>query len=514
MPFAQWHYPFEHKEEFEANFPADFISEAIDQTRGWFYTLEAISTLLFDRAPFKNCIVLGHVQDAEGRKMSKHLGNVVDPFVMLDKFGADALRWYFYTTSAPWLPSRFSEEAVQEGQRKFLATLQNTYAFFAMYAQIDGFDPVAHPLEKTELTLMDRWILSKLNTLIDQVDDDLANYRVTESANKLAAFVDELSNWYVRRGRERFWGKGMGGDKEAAFATLYHVLVTLSKLCAPFIPFLAEEIYQNLVVNNVPGAPESVHLCDFPVADKAAVNTDIEEQMDALVEAIQLGRACRNTANLKVRQPVQKLYVKGAKFEKAYQELCEDELNVKEVIFTDDARAFTTYLLKPQMRTLGPKYGKLLGKIGQHLAGMDGNDVVDAFNRGEEVSFMIDDTEVKLNKDDVLTTPMNKPGFIAAEDRGVTVVLDTNLTEELITEGFVRELISKIQTMRKEADFNVTDHIRISYSGTEKIEKIFCENAAEICGDTLGEEVVPGEAGYLKDWDINGEQCRIGVEVV
>jgi len=514
MPFAQWHYPFEHKEEFEANFPADFISEAIDQTRGWFYTLEAISTLLFDKAPFKNCIVLGHVQDAEGRKMSKHLGNVVDPFVMLDKFGADALRWYFYTTSAPWLPSRFSEEAVQEGQRKFLATLQNTYAFFAMYAQIDGFDPLAHPLEKTEPTLMDRWILSKLNTLIDQVDDDLANYRVTESANKLAAFVDELSNWYVRRGRERFWGKGMGGDKEAAFATLYHVLVTLSKLCAPFIPFLAEEIYQNLVVNNVPGAPESVHLCDFPVADKAAVNTDIEEQMDALVEAIQLGRACRNTANLKVRQPVQKLYVKGAKFEKAYQELCEDELNVKEVIFTDDARAFTTYQLKPQMRTLGPKYGKLLGKIGQHLAGMDGNDVVDAFGRGEEVSFMIDDTEVKLNKDDVLTTPMNKPGFIAAEDRGVTVVLDTNLNEELIREGYAREVISKVQTMRKDAGFEVTDRISLYYEGDDELAAALEAYGEMIGRTTLATSMARGtapEGSVSQKWDINGKKAELGI---
>ncbi|MCR5567073.1 MAG: isoleucine--tRNA ligase [Clostridiales bacterium] len=514
MPFAQWHYPFENKEMFENNFPADFISEAIDQTRGWFYTLEAISTLLFDRAPFKNCIVMGHTQDAEGRKMSKHLGNVVNPFEVLDKFGADAVRWYYYTTSAPWLPKRFSEEAVQEGQRKFMATLQNTYAFFAMYAQIDGFDPLAHPLEKTELTLMDRWILSKLNTLIDQVDDDLANYRITESANKLAAFVDELSNWYVRRGRERFWGKGMGGDKEAAFATLYHVLVTLSKLCAPFIPFLAEEIWQNLVVNNVPGAPESVHLSDFPVSDRSAVDKDIEEQMDALVEAIQLGRACRNTANLKVRQPVQKLYVKGAKFEKAYQELCEDELNVKEVIFTEDARAFTTYQLKPQMRTLGPKYGKLLGKIGQHLAQMDGNDVVDAFNRGEEVSFMIDDTEVKLAKDDVLTEPMNKPGFIAAEDRGVTVVLDTNLSEELIREGYAREVISKVQTMRKDAGFEVTDRISLYYEGDDELAAALDAFSGMIGRTTLATSIARGNApeGFVsQQWDINGKKAELGI---
>ena len=514
MPFAQWHYPFEHKEEFEANFPADFISEAIDQTRGWFYTLEAISTLLFDRAPFKNCIVLGHVQDAEGRKMSKHLGNVVDPFVMLDKFGADALRWYFYTTSAPWLPSRFSEEAVQEGQRKFLATLQNTYAFFAMYAQIDGFDPLAHPLEKTELTLMDRWILSKLNTLIARVDDDLANYRITESAGKLAAFVDDLSNWYVRRGRERFWGKGMGGDKEAAFATLYHVLVTLSKLCAPFTPFLAEEIYQNLVVNNVPGAPESVHLCDFPVSDSERIHPEIEEQMDALVEAVQLGRACRNAANMKVRQPVRRLYVKGASFSKEYQELCEDELNVKEVIFTEDARPFTTYNLKPQMRTLGPKFGKLLGKIGQMLQTLDGNDVVDTFARGEEVSFMIDDTEVKLAEGDVLTEPMHKLGFTAAEDRGVTVVLDTNLTDELIAEGYAREVISKVQTMRKDAGFEVTDRISLAYECDDALAAALTKYEEMIARTTLATSIRRGtapEGAAAREWDINGKKAVLAI---
>ena len=514
MPFAQWHYPFEHREEFEANFPADFISEAIDQTRGWFYTLEAISTLLFDRAPFKNCIVLGHVQDAEGRKMSKHLGNVVDPFTMLDKFGADALRWYFYTTSAPWLPSRFSEEAVQEGQRKFLATLQNTYAFFAMYAQIDGFDPCAHPLDKVEKTLMDRWILSKLNTLIDEVDGDLAEYKVTESANALAAFVDDLSNWYVRRGRERFWGKGMAGDKEAAFATLYHVLVTLSKLSAPFIPFLAEEIYQNLVVNNVPGAVESVHLCDFPVSDRAAVDPDMEKQMDALLEVIQLGRACRNTANMKVRQPLDRLYVKGASFDEAYKDLCRDELNVREVIFTEDARAFTTYKLKPQMRTLGPKYGKLLGKIGQHLGEMDGNDVVDAFNRGEQVSFTIDDTLVTLDKADVLTEPMQKTGFTAAEDRGVTVVLDTNLTEELIHEGYAREVISKLQTMRKEAGFEVTDRIHVAFEGDEELAAAVEAFRDMITRTTLAvslDRAAADETFIAKEWDINGRKATLAV---
>ena len=514
MPFAQWHYPFENKEIFEQRFPADFISEAIDQTRGWFYTLEAISTLLFDRAPFENCIVLGHVQDAEGRKMSKHLGNVVDPFVMLDKFGADALRWYFYTTSAPWLPSRFSEEAVREGQRKFLATLQNTYAFFAMYAQIDGFDPLAHPLDKVELTLMDRWILSRLNTLIREVDEGLAAYKVTESADALAEFVDDLSNWYVRRGRERFWGKGMAGDKEAAFATLYHVLVTLSKLCAPFIPFLAEEIYQNLVVNNVPGAPESVHLCDFPVSDSAAVDPEMEAQMKALLQVIQLGRACRNAANLKVRQPVQTLYVRGASFEQAYQELCEDELNVREVIFTEDARAFTTYKLKPQMRTLGPRYGKLLGRIGQHLAEMDGNDVVDAFRRGETVSFTIDGTEVVLAEADVLTEPAQKPGFTATEDRGVTVVLDTNLTEELIREGYAREVISKLQTMRKEAGFEVTDRIRVTYSADDTLAEALGAYDEMVKRATLALEVVRKDQTEGKAWDINGKQAVLAVEKV
>ena len=438
MPFAQWHYPFENKEIFEANYPANFITEAIDQTRGWFYTLEAISTLLFDRAPFRNCIVMGHVQDAEGRKMSKHLGNVVSPFEMLDKFGADPLRWYFYTTTAPWLPKRFSEDAVREVQNKFLGTLRNTYSFFAMYAQIDNFDPSAHPLESVELSLMDKWILSRLNTLIRQVDADVEAYRITEPAAAIEKFVDDLSNWYIRRCRPRFWGKGMAGDKEAAFATLYHVLVSLSKVIAPFVPFIAEEIYQNLVVNNVPGAIESVHLCDYPVADESRIDPDMEEQMEALREVVTLGLSCRNRANLKVRQPLQHLYVKGAAFSADYQALCEDELNVKEVIFTEDARAFTTYQLKPQMRTVGPKYGKLLGQIKVKLTELDGNDVVDAFHRGEAITFDVNGTAVTLAEQDVLTEPMQKPGFVALEDRGVTVVLDTNLTDALITEGYAR----------------------------------------------------------------------------
>ena len=514
MPFAQWHYPFENKEKFEQNFPADFISEAIDQTRGWFYTLEAISTVLFDRAPFENCIVMGHVQDAEGRKMSKHLGNVVDPFQMLDKFGADALRWYFYTTTAPWLPKRFSEEAVREGQRKFLGTLQNVYAFFAMYAQIDGFDPAAHPIEKVELSLMDKWILSKLNSLIAKVDADLTAYRITEPAGAIEDFVDELSNWYVRRGRERFWGKGMAGDKEAAFATLYHVLVTLSKVIAPFVPFMAEEIYQNLVVNNVPGAPESVHLCDFPACDTARVDQDMERQMDALLAVVQLGRACRNAANMKVRQPAAALYVKGASFDSAYSDLCKDELNVKQVIFTEDARAFTSYKLKPQMRTLGPKYGKLLGKIGQHLQTLDGNEVVDAFAAGETVRFELDGTQVELSGGDVLTEPTQKPGFMAQQDRGVTVVLDTNLTQDLIDEGYAREIISKVQTMRKEAGYDVTDRIQVRCQCGGKLAAALDMGRDMIMRGVLALSLTreaPAQGWITKEWDINGEKATIAI---
>ena len=517
MPYAQLHYPFENGgEHFKTVYPADFIAEGVDQTRGWFYTLEAISTLLFDRAPFENCIVLGHVQDEQGRKMSKHLGNVVSPFDELNKFGADALRWYFYTTSAPWLPSRYSEKAVREGQNKFLATLQNVYAFFAMYADIDNFDPTAHDLKNEQLSLMDKWILSKLNTLIKRVDDDLWNYRVTEPALAIQDFVDELSNWYVRRGRERFWGKGDVKDKDAAFTTLYHVLVTVSQVCAPFIPFLSEEIYQNLVVNNVPGAPESVHRCDFPTADESAIDADMEAQMDALVEVVQLGRACRNLANIKTRQTAAKLYVKGASFSESYQALCEDELNVKEVVFTESAREFTTYQLKPQMRTLGPKYGKLLGKIGQHLQTMDGNDVVDAFERGETVSFDIDGTLVTLGKDDVLTSPMQKSGFVAQEDKGVTVVLDTNLTPELIAEGYVREVVSKVQTMRKESDFDVTDRVDVRYECGDVLASAIESGVDMLKRGTLAEVVerAPMDDTFIvRDWSINGQDCKLGVRV-
>ena len=463
MPFAQWHYPFENKEIFEKRFPANFISEAIDQTRGWFYTLMAISTLMFHRAPFENCIVLGHVQDKDGQKMSKHKGNVVDPWSVLDKQGADAVRWYFYTAGAPWLPSRFSPEAVAEGQRKFMGTLQNTYAFFVLYANIDNFDPKDHPIENVKLTLMDKWVLSRLNQLVKRVDDDLCNYRIPEPARAITEFVDDLSNWYVRRCRERFWGKGMDDTKEAAFVTLYTVLVTLSKVIAPFVPFMAEEMYQNLVRSVYPTAPESVHLCDFPTADESLIDESLNTQMSALLSVVGLGRACRAAANLKVRQPLSTLYVKGTSFDEAFSALAEDELNVKKVVFTDDARAFTTYNLKPQMRTLGPKYGQLLGRIGQHLKELDGNDVVDAFSRGETVTFTLDGTEVVLAKDDVLTEATQKPGFSAQMEGEVTVVLDCNLTPELIAEGYQREMVSKLQNMRKDAGFEVSDRIEVTY---------------------------------------------------
>ncbi|MEG0767651.1 MAG: DUF5915 domain-containing protein, partial [Clostridia bacterium] len=485
MPFAQWHYPFENKAVFEEHFPAQFISEAIDQTRGWFYVLLAISTLLFERAPFENCLVLGHVQDKDGQKMSKHKGNVVDPSTILNAQGADAVRWYFYTTGAPWLPSRFYSEAVSEVQRKFMGTLWNTYAFFVLYANIDAFDPKQHPLEHATLTLMDRWVLSKLHTLIRDVDEGLAAYHVTESARAIAAFVDELSNWYVRRGRERFWGKGMAADKEAAFITLYTVLETLSRIIAPFVPFLAESLYRNLVCSIDAAAPESVHLTDFPVWNEALMDPALETHMESLLSVVQLGRACRNTASMKVRQPAAALYVKGTELPVELVALAADELNVKRVVFTEDARPFTTYKLKPQLRTLGPRYGKILPKIGAHLAEMDGNDVVDALSRGETIAFCVDDQSVTLAAGDILTEPMQKAGFVAEQSGNVTVVLDTNLTEALLREGFAREIVSKLQTMRKEADFEVTDRIHISYVCTELLTEILRAAQDEILRSTL-----------------------------
>ena len=517
MPFAQWHYPFENKEIFEANFPADFISEAIDQTRGWFYTLMAISTLLFDKAPFENCIVMGHVQDAEGRKMSKHIGNVVDPWDVLGVQGADAVRWYFYASGAPWLPTRFSGELVSEMQRKFMGTLWNTYAFFALYASIDNYDPTAQKADPASLSLMDKWVLSKLNSLVQFVDEGLTQYKITETARAISDFVDELSNWYVRRCRERFWGKGLEGDKLAAFETLYTVLKTLTGLCAPYIPFMTETMYQNLVAAVDKNAPISVHLTDFPAADLTKIDKELEKQMDEVIAAVQLGRACRNLANIKVRQPIATMYVKGAELDEAVAELIADELNVKKVSFVTDARDFTTYELKPQMRTLGPRYGKLLGKIGAHLKTMDGNDVVDAFEKGETVKFMIDETEVELGKDDVLTKPMQKPGFVAQVEGEMTVVLDTNLTEELIEEGYVREVISKIQTMRKDADFDVVDRIAVSVATTEKLAAIIEAHKSELMNSVLAVELTvcdAAEGAAVQEWSINGEKATIGVKVV
>ena len=514
MPFAQWHYPFENKEIFEKRFPANFISEAIDQTRGWFYTLMAISTLMFNRAPFENCIVLGHVQDKDGQKMSKHKGNVVDPWSVLDKQGADAVRWYFYTAGAPWLPSRFSPEAVAEGQRKFMGTLQNTYAFFVLYANIDSFDPKDHPIENVKLTLMDKWVLSRLNQLVKRVDDDLCNYRIPEPARAITDFVDDLSNWYVRRCRERFWGKGMDDTKEAAFVTLYTVLVTLAKVIAPFVPFMAEEMYQNLVRNVDPSAPESVHLCDFPTADESLIDESLNTQMSALLSVVGLGRACRAAANLKVRQPLSTLYVKGTSFDEAFSALAEDELNVKKVVFTDDARAFTTYNLKPQMRTLGPKYGKLLGRIGQHLKEMDGNDVVDAFHRGENVTFTLEGTEVTLSKDDVLTEATQKPGFSAQMEGDVTVVLDCNLTPELIAEGYQREMVSKLQNMRKDAGFEVSDRIEVTYEAGDELAAAIEAGRDFIMQSVLATSFARAaapEGAVSQEWDLNGKKAVLSV---
>lgn len=514
MPFAQWHYPFENKEIFEKRFPANFISEAIDQTRGWFYTLMAISTLMFHRAPFENCIVLGHVQDKDGQKMSKHKGNVVDPWSVLDKQGADAVRWYFYTAGAPWLPSRFSPEAVAEGQRKFMGTLQNTYAFFVLYANIDNFDPKDHPIENVKLTLMDKWVLSRLNQLVKRVDDDLCNYRIPEPARAITEFVDDLSNWYVRRCRERFWGKGMDDTKEAAFVTLYTVLVTLSKVIAPFVPFMAEEMYQNLVRSVDPTAPESVHLCDFPTADESLIDESLNTQMSALLSVVGLGRACRAAANLKVRQPLSTLYVKGTSFDEAFSALAEDELNVKKVVFTDDARAFTTYNLKPQMRTLGPKYGKLLGRIGQHLKELDGNEVVDAFSRGETVTFALDGTEVVLAKDDVLTEATQKPGFSAQMEGEVTVVLDCNLTPELIAEGYQREMVSKLQNMRKDAGFEVSDRIDVTYEAGDELAAAIEAGRdfimQSVLATSFARAAVP-EGAASQEWDLNGKKAVLSV---
>ena len=514
MPFAQHHYPFENKELFEKQFPADFISEAVDQTRGWFYSLLAESTILFNQAPYKNVIVLGHVQDENGQKMSKSKGNAVDPFDALEKYGADAIRWYFYINSAPWLPNRFHGKAVVEGQRKFMGTLWNTYAFFVLYANIDDFDATKYTLDYDKLSVMDKWLLSKLNSAIKAVDYDLSNYKIPEAAKALQSFVDDMSNWYVRRSRERFWAKGMEQDKINAYMTLYTALVEICKTAAPMIPFMTEEIYQNLVRSVDESAPESIHLCDFPVVNEAHIDTELEANMDNVLKLVVMGRACRNTANIKNRQPIGQMYVK-ADFEipEFYKDIVKDELNVKNVTFTQDVRDFTSYTFKPQLKTVGPKYGKMLGGIKAALENLEGNAAMDELNATDALKLDINGQEVTLFREDLLIESAQMPGYVSENDNGITVVMDTNLSEELLEEGFVREIISKVQTMRKEAGFEVMDKIAVTYEGTEKAEKVFADNASTIADETLALEVTKAApAGYTKEWKINGEAVTIGVE--
>ena len=514
MPFAQWHYPFENKEIFEKHYPANFISEAVDQTRGWFYSLLAISTLLFDKPSFENVIVLGLVQDENGQKMSKSKGNAVDPFDALATYGADAIRWYFYSNSAPWLPNRFYGEAVVEGQRKFMGTLWNTYAFYVLYANIDKFNPMDYELEYDKLSLMDKWLLSKLNSVVKSVDNNLSNYKITECARALQEFVDDLSNWYVRRSRERFWQKDMPQDKINAYMTLYTTLTTVAKTVAPFIPFMADEIYRNLVVSINKNAPISVHLCDFPEVDEGAIDTKLEDDMELVLQVVVQGRACRNSANIKNRQPIGTMFVKASHgLDEKYKEIIEEELNVKKVIFTDDVSEFTTYNFKPQLRTLGPKYGKMLGSIRTELAGLDGNIAMNELKANKELKLNIEGQEISLVEDDLLIESAEKEGFVSDSDKGIIVVLDTNLTVELIEEGFVREIISKIQTMRKEADFEVTDHIKVYYNNNKVLEKIILNNQEVIKSEVLAEEVSEGtnSEGYSKEWNINGEKIELTV---
>ena len=514
MPFAQHHYPFENKDLFEQQFPAKFISEAVDQTRGWFYSLLAISTLLFNKAPYENVIVLGHVQDENGQKMSKSKGNAVDPFDALQTYGADAIRWYFYVNSAPWLPNRFHGKAVTEGQRKFMGTLWNTYAFFVLYANIDEFDATIYTLEYDKLSVMDKWLLSKLNTLIKTVDDHLANYRIPESARALQEFVDDMSNWYVRRSRERFWAKGMEQDKINAYMTLYTALVTVSKVAAPMIPFMTEQIYQNLVGSIDASAPESIHLCDFPTVKEEFIDAELEANMDHVLKLVVMGRACRNTSNIKNRQPIGQMFVKaGFELPEFYQEIVADELNVKNVKFTEDVRDFTSYSFKPQLKTVGPKYGKMLGGIRQELEQLDGNAAMDEINETGSLKLDVNGQEITLFKEDLLIDTAQIPGYVSENDNGITVVLDTNLTEELLEEGFVREIVSKIQTMRKEAGFEVMDKITVTYEGSEKAESVFEKHGEEIGNEVLAVAVTKAQpAGYVKEWKINGEAVNLGVQ--
>ena len=514
MPFAQHHYPFENKEIFEKQFPAQFISEAVDQTRGWFYSLLAISTLLFNKAPYENVIVLGLVQDENGQKMSKSKGNAVDPFDALQTYGADAIRWYFYTSSAPWLPSRFAGKTVVEGQRKFMGTLWNTYAFFVLYANIDNFDATKYSLEYDKLAVMDKWLLSRLESTVKAVDDNLANYRIPEAAKALKSFVDGMSNWYVRRSRERFWAKGMEQDKINAYMTLYTALVTVAKAAAPMIPFMTEDIYQNLVKSIDASAPESIHLCDFPEVHENWIDPKMEEDMADLLEIVVMGRAARNTANIKNRQPIGTMYVKSEfQLSEFYKEIIEDELNVKEVVFKDDIADFISYSFKPQMRTVGPKYGKLLNKIKTVLSELDGNKAMAELKSTGELKLDIDGQEIVLLEEDLLIDMAQMEGYVSESDHTITVVLDTNLTPELIEEGFVRELVSKIQTMRKEAGFEVMDKIRVYAKDNDKIVDIMKNHGDEIKSEVLAEDIVTGETkGYEKEWNINSEKVTMAVE--
>ena len=516
MPFAQHHYPFENKDLFEQQFPAQFISEAVDQTRGWFYSLMAESTVLFNRAPYENVIVLGHVQDEKGQKMSKSKGNAVDPFDALEKFGADAIRWYFYINSAPWLPNRFHDKAVVEGQRKFLGTLWNTYAFFVLYANIDEFDATKYTLDYDKLPVMDKWLLSKLNTVIKAVDNNLDHYAIPEAARALDEFVDEMSNWYVRRCRERFWAKGMEQDKINAYMTLYTALVTICKCAAPMVPFMTEEIYQNLVRSIDTSAPESIHLCGFPVANEAYINEELEQNMEIVLKVKGMGHAARNTANIKIRQPLGTMFIKGVEeLPEFYEDIIRDEVNVKKLVFTDDVREFTSYTFKPQLRTVGPKYGKQLGGIQKTLATLDGNAAMDQLNAEGAIKFDVDGVTVELTKDDLLIDIAQKPGYVAEADNTMTVVLDTNLTEELVEEGYVLELISKIQTMRKDSGFEVMDHIRVALNGNDKLSEVAAHNEKTIADKVLAEEIVKNqELANTKEWNINGENVTIGVERV
>ncbi len=516
MPFAQWHYPFENQETFSKQFPADFISEGVDQTRGWFYSLMAISTLIFDCAPYKNVLVLGHVLDKEGQKMSKSKGNAVDPFEALETYGADAIRWYFYSNSAPWLPNRFFGDAVVEGQRKFMGTLWNTYAFYALYANIDGFDPTEYTLNKDTLSVMDKWILSKLNTAVQLTDKYLSEYKLPETARVLDDLVDQLSNWYVRRSRERFWVKDMPEDKVNAYLTLYTCLVTIAKISAPMIPFMTEDIYRNLVGSVDKTAPVSIHLCDFPTADESMIDRQLEDSMEEVMEIVVLGRACRNAAAIKNRQPIGKMYVRADKVpDDSFITIIKEELNLKEVEFTDSVRSFTTYSFKPQLRTVGPKYGKFLGGIKNHLASLDGNDAMDELEANGELRFTIGADEIVLTKEDLLIEMTKKDGFESLSDRGVTVVIDKNLTPELIEEGNVREIISKIQTMRKDSSFEVMDNIKIALTGNAAVEAVADRNRDEIMSETLGISLSLGEVlTHSKEWNINGENVTISVEKV